>query len=133
MRANQYSERKMTVKAIVSRLAARLIWAASFLLAVLAAPALAQEASASSETQATPGLAVTAEASEEDALQAEARRRAAAEVEAKRASEELAARQRMRAYQAQERARQREVRERQCVIKPVMSDEEIDLCRRVWR
>lgn len=121
------------MKAIVSRLAARLIWAASFLLAVLAAPALAQEASASSETQATPGLAVTAEASEEDALQAEARRRAAAEVEAKRASEELAARQRMRAYQAQERARQREVRERQCVIKPVMSDEEIDLCRRVWR
>ncbi|MBV2236054.1 MAG: hypothetical protein KUL75_10995 [Sterolibacterium sp.] len=110
-----------------------------FMLAPLSAvaqtpPPVAAETTPEAVQTAAPADAASApEMTEEELQQAEARRRAASEVAAKLAAEELAARKRMRAYQVSERERQRETRELQCVIKPVMSDEEIKKCKEVWR
>lgn len=73
------------------------------------------------------------EMSMEELLQEEARQQAAADVAAKLELEQLKARQQTQAHAARERVRQREARERQCVIKSVMSDEEIEFCKSVWR
>ena len=50
-----------------------------------------------------------------------------------RAEEEALVRQKVAADAAAERARQREARIAACVIKPVMTDDEIDLCRVAYR
>ncbi|SMB26992.1 exported protein of unknown function [Sterolibacterium denitrificans] len=127
----------MIVKIIAS--GSRLVFGMSLLLAVASAtPAFAQDVAETGQTEESASAVSAAVASEpemaeEEAQQAEARRRAAAEVAAKLVSEELAARKRVRAFEVSEKARQREALERQCVIRPVMSDEEIDKCKAVWR
>ena len=83
------------------------------------APANVQAAKPEAAAQAAPAPA----AKEEDLQSNEA------EIAKARAAEEEAARKKAAADAAAERQRQKEARLALCVIKPVMTDDEIELCR----
>lgn len=72
-------------------------------------------------------------ATPDDRTQEEANRKAQQELIAQQKAQKLAAIKAEKEAEAQERARLQDALERQCVIKPVMTDDEITTCKTVWR
>ncbi len=87
------------------------------------APTTAPASAASDQKTATP----------DDRAQEEANRKAQRDLIAQQKAQKLAAIKAEKDAEAQERARLQDALERQCVIKPVMTDDEITTCKTVWR
>jgi len=95
---------------------------------VLALPAIGF-AQAPANVQAAKPEAAAAQAAPAPAAKEEDLQSNETEIAKARAAEEEAARRKAAADAAAERQRQKEARLALCVIKPVMTDDEIELCR----
>lgn len=78
-------------------------------------------------------LAAAQRRAEEDREKIETKARAEKAVEEKLKADQAEARRLAEAEKAKERARLQYAIERECVIKPVMTNAEIATCKRVWR
>lgn len=105
---------------------------ATGLLLLSGTPALSAAEEHRQEAAAVPNGAAPPRS--EDAGPNEAGRRNAEKALAEKLAEEkIAARRQAEMEQAAERARLQQALERQCIIKPVMTDAEIATCKAVWR
>ena len=107
--------------------AAALVLAAPFAVAAQPAKPAAAQSGATATIPATPATPVKVPADEPDVQMSEE------ELAKQRKEEEAAARQKAAEEALAERQRQRDERMAKCVIKMVMTDEEIDLCKVAYR